>query len=192
MPCLQCKGHKFQPWSGNQIPNCCCCSVAKSCLTLCNPMSCSTPGFSVLHYLPEFVQTHVHWVNDAIKTSHPLLPTSSPALNLSQHQGLFPLSWLFLLGGQSIGASPLVAQMVKNLPVRQETWVQSLGWEDPLQKGMATHFSILAWRIPWKEEPGGLQSLRLQRSHILQLKYPACHNKDWRSLMLPLSPEAAK
>ena len=135
-------------------------------------MNCSKPGFSVLHYLPEFAQTHVHWVNDAIKTSPPLLPTSSPALNLSQHQGLFPLSQLVPSGGQSIGASALVVQMVKNLPVRQETWVQSLGWEDPLEEGMATHFSILAWRIPWKEEPGGLLSLGLQRSHILQLKYP--------------------
>ena len=53
--------------------------------------------------------------------------------------------------------------MVKNLPAMQETWVQSLGWEDPLEKGMATHSSILAWRIPWTEEPGGLQSMALQR-----------------------------
>ena len=45
----------------------------------------------------------------------------------------------------------------------QETWVQSLGWEDPLDKGMATHVSILAWRIPWTEKPGGLQSIGLQR-----------------------------
>ena len=45
--------------------------------------------------------------------------------------------------------------MVKNLPTMQETWVQSLGWEDPLRKGRATHSSILAWRIPWKKEPGG-------------------------------------
>ena len=51
------------------------------------------------------------------------------------------------------------AQMVKNLPVMQETWVQSLGWEDSLEKGMATHSSILAWRIPWTEEPGELQSM---------------------------------
>ena len=50
----------------------------------------------------------------------------------------------------------LVAQMVKNLPAMQETWVQSLDWDDPLQNGMATYCSILAWRIPWTEEPGGL------------------------------------
>ena len=55
----------------------------------------------------------------------------------------------------------LVAQMVKNLTAVQETWVRSLGWEDPLEKEMATHSSILAWRIPWTEEPGGLQSMRL-------------------------------
>ena len=48
-----------------------------------------------------------------------------------------------------------VAQMVKNLPAMQENWVQSLGWEDPLEKGKATHSSILAWRIPWTEQPGG-------------------------------------
>ena len=51
----------------------------------------------------------------------------------------------------------LVAQLVKNLPAMQETPVQFLGWEDPLEEGMATHSSILAWRIPWTEEPGGLQ-----------------------------------
>ena len=56
----------------------------------------------------------------------------------------------------------LVAQMVKNLPAMQETWVRSLGWEDPLEKGMVTHSSILAWRIPWTEEPGGLQSMGSQ------------------------------
>ena len=53
--------------------------------------------------------------------------------------------------------------MVKNLPAMQETWVQSLGWEDPLEEGMPTHSSILAWRIPWAEEPGGLQSVGSQR-----------------------------
>ena len=56
-----------------------------------------------------------------------------------------------------------MAQTVKNLPVMQETRVRSLGWEDPLEEGMATHSSILARRIPWTEEPGGLQSMGLQR-----------------------------
>ena len=57
----------------------------------------------------------------------------------------------------------LVAQLVKNLPAVLETWVQSLGCEDPLEKGMATHCSMLAWRIPWTEESCGLQSMGLQR-----------------------------
>ena len=67
----------------------CCCSVAKSCPTLCEPMDCSMPGFPVLHQLPELAQTHVHWVSDAIQLSHPLSSPSPPALNLSQHQSLF-------------------------------------------------------------------------------------------------------
>ena len=67
----------------------CCCSVAKSCWTLWYFMNCSTPGFLVLHHLPELAQNHVHWVSDAIQPSHPLLPPSPLALNLSQHQGLF-------------------------------------------------------------------------------------------------------
>ena len=56
-----------------------------------------------------------------------------------------------------------MAQTVKNLPAMWETWVLSLGLEDPLEKGMATHFSILAWRISWTEEPGGLLSMGSQR-----------------------------
>ena len=57
----------------------------------------------------------------------------------------------------------MVAQLVKNPPAMQETWVQSLCWEDPLEKGTATHSSILAWRIPWTEEPDRLQSTESQR-----------------------------
>ena len=56
-----------------------------------------------------------------------------------------------------------MAQMVKSLPAIQETWVHFLGWEDPLEKEMATHSSVLAWRIPWTEEPGGLQTMGSQR-----------------------------
>ena len=57
--------------------------------------------------------------------------------------------------------------MVKNLPAMQETWVWPLGWEDPLEKGKVTHFSIFAWRIPWTEEPGKLQSMGLQESDMI-------------------------
>ena len=70
-------------------------SVAQSCLTLCNHMNCRTPGLPVHHQLPEFTQTHVHRVSDAIQTTHPLLSPSPPAPNPSQHQGLFPMSQLF-------------------------------------------------------------------------------------------------
>ena len=70
----------------------------------------------------------------------------------------------------------LVAQSVKNLPAMQETQVQSLGWEDPLEAEMATHSSILAWRIPWIEKPGGLQSTGSQSDAterlILSLSFP--------------------
>ena len=64
-------------------------SVTQSCPSLCDPMDWSTPGLPVHHQLPEFTQTHVHWVGDAIQPSHPLSPPSPPAFNLSQHQGLF-------------------------------------------------------------------------------------------------------
>ena len=64
-------------------------SVAQSCLTLCSPVDCSTPGFPVHHQLLELTQTHVHWVGDAIQSSHSLLSPSHSAFNLSQHQGLF-------------------------------------------------------------------------------------------------------
>ena len=67
-------------------------SVTQSCPTLCNPMNSSTPGLPVHHQLPESTQTHVHWVGDVIQPSHPLLSPFPPALNLSQHQGLF--KWL--------------------------------------------------------------------------------------------------
>ena len=84
---------------------CCCCrSVAKSCLTLCDPMDCSMPGSSVLHYLPEFAQIHIHWVGDAIYLTHPLL---SP----------FPIT------------SGKCLPMQKS----QETQIQSQCWEDPLE-----------------------------------------------------------
>ena len=64
-------------------------SVAQSCLTFCNPMNCSTPSIPVHHQLPEFSQTHVHQVSDAIQPSHPLSSPSPPAPNASQHQTLF-------------------------------------------------------------------------------------------------------
>ena len=70
----------------------CCHSVAQSCPTFCDPMDCLTPGLPVLHYLPEFAQTHIHWIGDAIQPSHPLLPTSPPAFSIrvfSNHLALW-------------------------------------------------------------------------------------------------------
>ena len=68
--------------------NTCCCSVTKSCLTLCDSIDCSTPGLPVPRYLSEFAQVRVHWIGDVIQPSHPLLPFSPSAFNLCQHQGL--------------------------------------------------------------------------------------------------------
>ena len=89
-------------------------SVAQPCLTFCNPMDCSTPGFPVLHNLPEFAQTHVHLVSDAIQPSYPLLhPFPLPSVFPSM--GIFPVSWLFVSGGQSIGASASASVLPMNV-----------------------------------------------------------------------------
>ena len=95
----------------------CCCSVAQSYLTLCDPVGFSTASFPVLHYLPEFAQTHVHWINDALQQPHSLSPSSSPALNISQHES-FPMSQLFSSGGQSIGAS-----VSASVPMNIQGWI---------------------------------------------------------------------
>ena len=152
-------------------------SVARFCPTLCYPTACSTPGFPVHHQLPELVQTPVHWVADAIQPSHPLLSPSPPAFNLSHHQVLF--KWVssshqlakvleFQLQHQSfqwifrIDLTSLVAQTVKHLSTMWETRVRSLAWEDPLEKEMAIHSRTIAWKNPWKEEPGRLHSMGVQ------------------------------
>ena len=102
-----------------------------------------------------------------------LFPDAKPSLWVefySSFKFLLPLPllhcypWLLsLLRAYGMYWASLLAQMVKNLPAMQETGVRSLGREDPLEKGMATHSSILAWRIPWTEEPGGLQSILFTR-----------------------------
>ena len=96
---LYCKEIKPVNSKGNQFS-----SDAQSCPTLCNPTDCSMPGFPVHHQLLELAQTHVHRVGDAIQTSHPLLSPSPPALNLSQHQGLFQWVSSSHQVGQRIGA----------------------------------------------------------------------------------------
>ena len=95
-------------------------------------------------------------------------PTSLPIPSLwviPMHQPwaswtIFKAQIMFLFAQMdTFTKASLVAHLVKNPPAMWETWVRSLGWEDPLEEGMATHFSLVAWRIPWTEEPGGLQSM---------------------------------
>ena len=84
----------------------------------------------------------------------------------------------------------LAAEMVKNLPPMQETWAQSLGWEDPLEEGMATHSSILAWRIPWTEEPGGLWSIGSQTASVRQ-RLKLLHAHAFIYMYIWFQPKAA-
>ena len=128
------------------------CSVAQSCPALCDPMNCSLPGSSVWEF-----SRQEYWGGLPCPPlgdfPHPgIKPTSitSPAL-----AGRFFTTCIFrgFPGGS----------VVKNLPAMQETQVPSLGWEDPLEKQMATQYSILAWKIPWTEEPGRPQSTGSQR-----------------------------
>ena len=130
-------------------------------------------------------------IESMMPSNHLILsPSSTPALNLFQHHGLFQWTALCIRWANywnySFSINPSneysglisLAQRLKCLPAMRETWIQSLGREDPLEKEMATHSSILAWRIPWMEEPGGLQSMGSQRV-----------GHDWvTSLSLSISP----
>ena len=82
---------------------------------------------------------------------------------LSKHVQGHQVFQHWTLGSDLFSSYSLVAQMVKRLSAMQETWIQSLGWEDPLEKEMVAHSSTLAWKIPWTEEPGRLQSMGWQR-----------------------------
>ena len=83
--------------------------------TLCNPTDCITPDFPVLHHLPEFAQTHVHWVDDAIQPSHPLVTPFSSFPHSLPASGSFPVSHLFVSGGQSIGVSTSASVLPMNI-----------------------------------------------------------------------------
>ena len=109
-------------------------SVTQSCPTLCDPMNCSTLGLPVHHQLPEFTQTHVHRVRDAIQLSHPLSSPSPLAPNQS-----FPMSQLFAWGGQSTGVSALASF----LPKKSQGWSPSewTGWISLQSKGLLRVFS---------------------------------------------------
>ena len=98
----------------------------------CDSIDCSIPGFSVLHYLPEFAQIHIHWVVDVIQPSHPLSPSCTPALNLSQHQGLF--QWL--------GSSHQVAKLLELQFQHQSFWRRK-------QTEQALESRIPSWNRLW-------------------------------------------
>ena len=95
--------------------------------------------------------------------------------------------FIFLGSKITFACASLVAQMVKNLPAMWETWVPSLGQEDPLEKEMATHSSICAWRIPWTEEPGGPQSMGSQRVRYDWVTNTHTHRIESDDLLLFLS-----
>ena len=130
-------------------------SVAQSCPTLCDPTNRSTPGLPVHHQLPEFTQTHVHRVSDAIQPSHPLLSPSPPALNPSQMSQLFP--W----GGQSTGVSALASF----LPNKSQGWSPSewTGWISLQSRGLARVFSNTTVQ---KHQFFGAQPSSQSNSHI--------------------------
>ena len=136
-----------------------CCSVTQSCLTLCDPMDCSTWGFHVLHHLQELVQTRVHWVGDAIQPSHPL--SSSSCLQSFPASGSFPTSQLFASGGQSIGisASPSVLPM----NIQDRFLLGWTGWISLQSKGFSRVFSN---SIVQKHQFFGTQLSSQSNSHI--------------------------
>ena len=138
----------------------CYCSVAKLCLTLCNPMDCNTPGVPILHYLPEFVQTHVHCIGDTIQPSHSLSSPSPPAFSLSQHQGLF----------QRVSSSYQVAKVLEIQP--QHHSFQRNPRVDLLQNGLVG--SPCSPRDSQESSPTpqfkSINSLAL--SFIVQLSHP--------------------
>ena len=115
-------------------------SVPQSCPTFCDPMNHSTPGLPVHHQLPEFTQTHVHWVGDAIQPSHPLLSPSPSAPNPFQHQGLF----------QWVNSSCQVAKVLKlQLPVNIQSWfpLGLTGFMSLQSKGLLRVFySTTVWK----------------------------------------------
>ena len=111
-------------------------SVTQSCPTLHNPMNSSTPGLPVHHQVPEFTQTHVHWVSDAIQPSHPLSSCFPPAPQSLPASRSFPMSQLFAWGGQSIGVSALASFLPKNT----QDWspLEWTGWISLQSKGLAS------------------------------------------------------
>ena len=113
-------------------------SVARSCPTLCDPMDSSTPGLPDHYQLPEFTQTHVHWVSDAIQPSHPLSSPSPPAPQSLLASESFPMSQLFAWGGQSTGVSALASFLPKKSQGWSSEWT---GWISLQSEGLSRVFS---------------------------------------------------
>ena len=143
-------------------------SVAQSCLTLCDLVNCSMPGFPVHHQLLEFIQTHVHWVGDAVQPSYPLSSPSPPAFNLSQHQGL--LKWVSSLHQVAkVLEFKLQHQSFQWMNIQDWFPLGWTGWISLWSKGKATNSSILAWRIHRLYSPRSCKELEKteQLSHII-------------------------
>ena len=140
---------------------CCCCSVTKPCPSLCNPMGFSKQGFPILHYLPEFAQSHVICVSDAIQPSYPLSPPFPLALNLPPPSGSFPINRLFAWGGQSNEASASASVF----PVNIQDWfpLRLTGLISLLSKGLSRIFSSPAI---WKHQFFSTQPSLWSSSHI--------------------------
>ena len=132
-----------------------CCSVAKPCLTLHNPMDCSTPGFPVPHILPEFTQVHVHWLGSAIQPSYPQSPSSS-AFNLTHLRGL---QWASS-SHQSIGASASASILPKGIEGRFPLGLT--GWIPLQSKGLSRVFSSTT---VWKHQFFSILPFLLSSSH---------------------------
>ena len=152
-----------------EIAICCCCPVAKSCLTLCDPKDCSTPGFPVLHCLAEFAQTHVHRLGDAIQPSHPLsslllLPSIFPSIRVFSSESAlcirWPKDWIFSFNISPTNENPgLIAFR--------------LHWLDLLAV-QGTHKSLL------QHHSSKASILRRSAFFIVQLSHPAIHD-HWKN-----------
>ena len=138
--------------------------AAQSCPTLCDPMNHSTPGLPVHHQLPEFTQTHVHWVSDAIQPSHPLLSPSPPAPNPSQHQSLF----------QWVNSSHEVAKVLEF-----QLQHQSFQWtpRTDLKKCQYLPYPEASEMSTWNQQ----QQLLLVTTHLFGTTGPICFIEDVQS-----------
>ena len=148
-----------------------CCSVTQSCLILFDPMDCSTPGFPVLHCLPELAQTHVHWVGDAIQLFNPPSSPSAPAITPSQHQGLFQSQHL-PSGGQSIGASASESASVLSMDIQDWFPLGLTGLISVQSKGVSRIFSSTT---VWKHQFFSAQS-------SLWFNFPICTWLLWKAM----------